>query len=305
LTADDVMYVGGAFWERRSSLPLYELAAGVGVSLVAFIHDVIPLTFPGLTDRSAEPFFHRMMRLPLHVVVASQFTREDLLRACTAAGFPKPLSMRVFPLAHEYPGAPRHGGAPLPSKRLRRSVGNRPFVLTVGTVEIRKNHRLLMQAWQAMAAASSDLPALVIAGAAGWMADSVLKALRTAGAATPYVFVEAPTDGELEWLYSRCLFTVFASSAEGWGLPVGESLWFNKPCVILPTTSLPEVGGDLCDCAEDDTPDAVAAKVLRLVRDQEYRRNRSRTIAAAELRTWSRTSAEIAGYVDALRKSLP
>jgi glycosyltransferase involved in cell wall biosynthesis len=304
LTADDILYVGGAFWESRSSLPLYELAARVGVSFVAFIHDVIPLTFPNLTDRSANPFFDRMMRLPLHIIAASQFTREDMLRAGAVANFPEPLSVHVIPLAQEYPGAPRHGGAPAPTKRLRKSVGDRLFVLAVGTVEVRKNYQMLMKAWENMAADSSDIPILVIAGAAGWMAKSVIKALRKTDAAAPYIFVEAPTDSELEWLYSCCLFTVFASKAEGWGLPVGESLWFDKPCVASRTTSLPEVGGDLCDYIDGDTPDALAAQVLHLLRDEAYRRDRIRTIAAAKLRTWSTTSAEIAGYVDALRKSL-
>lgn len=53
------------------------------------------------------------------------------------------------------------------------------------------------------------------------------------------------SDTELEYLYRHCLFTVFASFAEGWGLPVGESLAYGKPCVASNTTSIPEVGGPL------------------------------------------------------------
>jgi len=53
------------------------------------------------------------------------------------------------------------------------------------------------------------------------------------------------SDEELAALYDRCLFTVFPSFVEGWGLPVGESLAHGKICVASSTTSIPEVGGEL------------------------------------------------------------
>jgi glycosyltransferase involved in cell wall biosynthesis len=44
------------------------------------------------------------------------------------------------------------------------------------------------------------------------------------------IFDNVP-DGELVWLYRNCLFTVFPSHYEGWGLPVVESFALGKPCV--------------------------------------------------------------------------
>jgi hypothetical protein len=48
-------------------------------------------------------------------------------------------------------------------------------------------------------------------------------------------------------LYRHCLFTIFPSFVEGWGLPVGESLGYGKVCIASDTSSLPEVGGTLVD----------------------------------------------------------
>jgi glycosyltransferase involved in cell wall biosynthesis len=59
------------------------------------------------------------------------------------------------------------------------------------------------------------------------------------------ISIEHPSDAELAALYRGCLFTVFPSLYEGWGLPVTESLTFGKPCVISNATSLPEAGGTL------------------------------------------------------------
>ena len=119
------------------------------------------------------------------------------------------------------------------------------FALSVGTVEIRKNHARLLHLWESMAREWGEgWPKLIIAGKRGWQADEALRALRRADNQSPYLWIEAPTDEELVWLYSRASFTVFPSLAEGWGMPIGESLWFGKPCVASNTTSMPEVGGD-------------------------------------------------------------
>ena len=53
------------------------------------------------------------------------------------------------------------------------------------------------------------------------------------------------TDADLKVLYEGCLFTLFPSFYEGWGLPVTESLAFGKPCIASNRSSIPEAGGKL------------------------------------------------------------
>ena len=57
----------------------------------------------------------------------------------------------------------------------------------------------------------------------------------------------AATDREMCWLYENCLFTLYPSHYEGWGLPVAESLARGKLCIASNSSSLPEIGGDLVD----------------------------------------------------------
>ena len=76
--------------------------------------------------------------------------------------------------------------------------------------------------------------------------------------------VQDPSDAELAALYRGCLFTVFPSLYEGWGLPVTESLAFGKPCVIANATSLPEAGGSLARMFDPDNV-ADATRVIREV----------------------------------------
>ena len=121
------------------------------------------------------------------------------------------------------------------------------FVLCVGTIEPRKNHQVLLDVWEEFARDRIDeAPALVIAGSVGWLNAETMQRLHAAAELRHnVVFVDAPTDHELHWLYRNCAFTVFPSHYEGWGLPVTESLDAGKICITTDRGSLREAGEGL------------------------------------------------------------
>jgi glycosyltransferase involved in cell wall biosynthesis len=88
------------------------------------------------------------------------------------------------------------------------------------------------------------------------------------------------SDAELCECYRSCLFTVFSSLCEGWGLPIAESLAQGKFCVASNRTSIPEVGGDLIDYFDPKNEDDAYAKIERLLLDSVYLTERE-----AQLRT--------------------
>jgi glycosyltransferase involved in cell wall biosynthesis len=124
------------------------------------------------------------------------------------------------------------------------------YVLTVGTVEIRKNHHLLLDVWEMLVneLGPDEAPRLVVAGQRGWIATETMARLtRTPSLSGVVSFIERPTDAELAWLYRNCEFTVYPALYEGWGLPVSESLDFNKMCLTTNGSSLPESGEGLTE----------------------------------------------------------
>ncbi len=163
----------------------------------------------------------------------------------------------------------------------------RAFALCVGTIEIRKNHHALLRAWGELAASAARLmPRLVIAGRRGWKAAATLAELDALSPGGPVVFIEAPTDDELRWLYAACLFTVFPSFFEGWGLPVGESFWFGKPCAASNAPSIAPVARDLCAFFSPYHSEDMKDAIRRLL-DPDTRETYRRRIEKAPLRTWS------------------
>ena len=147
-------------------------------------------------------------------------------------------------------------GSPATSPRMRKiaapvdPVRPRAYVLYVSTLDVRKNHRLLFQVWKRLIAkhGADAVPDLVCVGRKGALTDDFLSELENARHLGGRIVVEHDVDDAgLARLYAGCLFTVFPSIAEGWGIPVTESLAHGKYCVASNASSLPEVGGDLID----------------------------------------------------------
>jgi glycosyltransferase involved in cell wall biosynthesis len=134
------------------------------------------------------------------------------------------------------------------------------YALIVSTIEARKNHALLFAVWRRLLEdmPAATVPTLVFAGRTGWLVSDLMQQLRNSNFLDgKIVHIESPTDQELEALYDGCLFTVFPSFYEGWGLPVTESHAFGRPCIASKTTSLPEAGGSLARYIDpDNTTDA-------------------------------------------------
>jgi glycosyltransferase involved in cell wall biosynthesis len=164
-------------------------------------------------------------------------------------------------------------------------------VLFVSTIEIRKNHRLLVKVWKRLIErhGADAVPVLIFVGQIGWLVDDLMAEL----AATSFLAGKIEhrrglSDAELYDAYRSCLFTVFPSLCEGWGLPVAESLAQGKLCVASSRTSIPEVGGDLVDYFDPADEDDALAKIERVLFEPGYLAAReARLKAEYRPRSWT------------------
>jgi glycosyltransferase involved in cell wall biosynthesis len=115
------------------------------------------------------------------------------------------------------------------------------------------------------------VPVLIFAGQIGWKVDELLADLAASGYLGGKIeHRPGLSDDELDEAYRCCLFTVFPSLCEGWGLPIAESLAHGKFCVASNRTSIPEVCGDLIDYFDPSNDDDALAKIERLLLDPCY-----------------------------------
>ena len=249
----------GAFWIGGGNPPLLRAVRSAGMRVVPLIHDLIPLRrpevcVPALVEEFSVALGEALRELD-GVIANSAHTAADVSQLMASRGMPA-VPVIAVPLAHQLNDTVANRAAWTWQIEQFRE---RPFVLTVGTIEPRKNHRLLLGVWQALAEEGLDPPLLVIAGKRGWMTDAFDAEMHLTREVDRRVKVMTDlSDPELDALYGACLFTAFPSLAEGWGLPVGESLARGKICVSSDRDSMPEVGGDSTVYVD---PEDVAAAV--------------------------------------------
>ena len=114
-----------------------------------------------------------------------------------------------------------------------------PYLLALSTVEPRKNHRLILDAWR-LYRSRKPIGTLVIVGRRGWETGEIEDEIGRDAAGFQIVRIESVTDTELEALYAGAAATVHASWAEGFGLPVRESV--ARGITTLVSTGIPRDG---------------------------------------------------------------
>jgi glycosyltransferase involved in cell wall biosynthesis len=126
-----------------------------------------------------------------------------------------------------------------PPKRLHPQ----PYLLTVSTLEPRKNLINLIRAYSNLAQTTPNPPNLIIVGAAGWHHQSIFQEIASSPVKTHIHTTGYVSESDLISLYVHAHGFVFIPKAEGFGLPLIEALSFNLPCLISQIEPLTTIAG--------------------------------------------------------------
>jgi glycosyltransferase involved in cell wall biosynthesis len=243
----DVYVLLGAYWIGNSYTANLRAMSLNGVKIGVYVYDLIPITHPQYVTDSTRAAVLKMFKEVMSVVdfalTISNFVADELkyhLKHELNREFP----VFAVPLGHMLPEIPQS----LQDETLFKSTLPKEFVLCVCTLEGRKNHLLLLNIWKALFKIyGSSIPSLVLVGKKGWKIEDFMQQLLGSNYVDGKILIlENLSDARVKVLYENCLFSIFPSFVEGWGLPVGESLNYGRPCIASNTSSIPEVGGDFC-----------------------------------------------------------
>ena len=243
----------------------------VSLNINIFCYDIIPLTHPSLVKEENQTLFYNYMLSSAQVAdrffCNSYYVKKQLVNFLRIQDLHVP-SIEVVPLGCQLINK-------IQSKNFIsqwKDLIEQPFMLYVSTIEIRKNHQILYQAYlELMKRNIPNLPKLIFIGRKGWMVDSFLSQLdNDIGIKNKILAIENVSDSELIYFYKNSIFTLFPSFVEGYGLPVAESLAFGKYCLAANTSSLPEVGKNFIDYVDPNDAKAWADKIEYLLTNPEY-----------------------------------
>ncbi len=276
----DLLHCPGPVVPARSPVPL-----------VVTIFDALPWRHPEWLTR-ANVASHRLVvrrgvRRADAVITASLHARDEIAEAYGIAQE----RIHVVPLGVDDCFTP--GEAP---EAVLAGLGvSRPFVLTVGTLQPRKNIEAVVTAFERLARQGADLT-LVVAGGAGWGEPETAKRIRRSPAADRMVMTGHVAEAELLALYRGTSCFVFPSRYEGFGLPVLEAMAAGAPVVCSDRASLPEVAGDAAILVSPDDVEALEGAIGHVASSAQVRAEMvERGLAQAQRFTWERCARETSG----------
>lgn len=264
---------------------------------VALFHDAIALQFPEFTPRSTSARFPAYLRELLQfdgVAAVSEASRRCLIDYWDWLGVSRTPKVAAIPLGIDPPAS---NPDPAPA-------GGTPMVLCVGSIEGRKNHLALLEACESLWARDVRFELRLIGLAnkeTGVPALELLERLRSAGRPVRYAGPER--DEALEAAYRECSFTVYPSLAEGFGLPVAESLSHGKPCLCRTDGALGEIaaGGGCVSLGAAGAAEIAAALEGLMASPHEL----ARLDAAARARRfkgWAQYASELLSWMGGLSR---
>lgn len=248
-------------------------------AFACLVHDLIPIEFPEYA-RPTEPERHRrrvdtVARFADAVIVNSEATRRSLQPHLDRAGRGTPVL--VAPLGI-------HPAPPALIPALTPGGDARPFFVLVSTIEPRKNHLLVLHLWRRLAEEMGPAcPRLVLVGRRGWENENAVDMIERCPPLRGAVEERsAASDSEMAALLRGAAATLLPSFAEGYGLPLAESLAAGVPALCSDLPALREVGGDAPEYL--DPLDGLGW--LRAVRDYAAPGSARRAAQVARLALW-------------------
>ncbi|MGM0365696.1 MAG: glycosyltransferase family 4 protein, partial [Actinomycetota bacterium] len=209
-------------------------------NIVLTINDLAFVRFP---EFNFEWFIEKYTRLvkanamrAQKIIAISKSTRNDIIEFF---GVPPDKVSVIYPAADGIFKKLKNPDASVPR---RYNTGN-DYILSVGTVEPRKNYPLLINAFGKI---KGDFPRLklVIVGRTGWKSEPSYKAREDSPHREDILFLGRIEDSDLVHLYNQAKAFVYPSLFEGFGLPVLEAMSCGAAVIASNTSSLPEVTAD-------------------------------------------------------------
>jgi glycosyltransferase involved in cell wall biosynthesis len=214
------------------------------------------------------------------VIADSEATRQDLIELYHTS----PEKITTL-----YPGVtealkPIRDSVRLNAVRQKYGLGERPFMLSVSTIQPRKNYQRLVQAF----AHIDDSFSLVLAGSKGWHYEDIFAEVARQGLAERVHFPGFVADADLPALYSAASLFVYPSLYEGFGLPLLEAMACGTPVVASNQSSLPEVVGQAGRLVDPYDVEALAATMAQILLDPELQQRLSQAgLEQAKKFTWA------------------
>ncbi|MBM3335472.1 glycosyltransferase family 4 protein, partial [Candidatus Sumerlaeota bacterium] len=276
--------------------PAFVLPGRLSVPTVATIHDLVFMRYPETFGYFRRNYFQwaipRSAYRATRIIADSEATRRDLVdllqvRPERISVVPLGVGSEFFEPASAEAKQQLRSLLHLPTPRLKPGANPEGYVLTVGTIEPRKNLVRLVEAYEIVRRRlGRRCPALVLVGRKGWMWGEVFERIEQRGLAGDVIWSDFLSDDLVRAAYQGAALFVCLSLHEGFGLPLLEAMASGVAVIASGRSSMPEVVGEAGVLVDPGDVRAVAEAMADLLSDEDKRsgfaakaRERARTFS--------------------------
>jgi glycosyltransferase involved in cell wall biosynthesis len=268
---------------------------------VALYYDSTCLKLPELSPKNNTERFPAYLQQLLKfdgIAAISKTSHEEIIHYWKWLGIKNTPIVETIPLAVDMSHHLRN-----PSVESENQ--NMPIVLCVGSIEGRKNQLSLLIAAEKLWSIGVEFRVQLVGLESPETSGPTLELLNQCKIkGRPVEWLGSQSEDDLRKHYATCSFTVYPSIAEGFGLPVLESLKHGKPCVCSSQGAIGEISnGGGCLTVEKPTPEALAQAMETLLTDSEQYSTLCNEARNRTFRTWSDYASDILEFHKSLNKS--
>ncbi len=261
---------------------------------IYLIHDLIPISHSShCRPRAVTRHLGRVVNSLRHatgIIVNSDHTRDELVNFANTNGH------RIPPIV----SAPL-GGAKLPSVHPAADVQDRYF-LCIGTIEPRKNHKMLLRVWQRMARRSGNaIPRLIVIGRWGAQSKEVRAFIRRDAALARHVTIlDHCSDAEMADWIAGARAVLLPTRAEGYGLPLVEAMAMGAPVVASDLPAFRQIGKGIPLLLDPDDEAAWTHAIMTLESGEDERHRQIELLTEFRPPVWQDHFVQVDAWLDAL-----
>ncbi|MEY8215099.1 MAG: glycosyltransferase family 1 protein [Colwellia sp.] len=270
---DSVSYINVSHHGVGNIKAYYVFRTVAKARIIFYLHDIIPIDYPEYVrpgdDENHKKRVRAMAEYGDLVLVNSAYTKERFISFCNEEGLVYNkieeaiigVEKTFLQLSEEFNDAGSEN----------QGLIDGEYFVYVSTVEPRKNHMLLLEAWRSMVSNGLDVPKLVILGKRGWNVEHVNDFLdRSPLLENKVVELSGVTDRQMVAIVKNSLGLLFPSFVEGWGMPLVEAISLNVPVVCSDISAFHQSGQNICVYLDPLDSLGWQKEVLNIYQNKEY-----------------------------------
>lgn len=298
----DVFFELDAVWNTsyKSSVLLPELKH-YGVRIAVYVYDVLPVTYPQFTHFNTRfnyiNYIGSYLQYADAIITSSQSTLDAIYELADK------LELKRIPGFVSWHGSDfnerkKEEKGQIPEEVIEAAKSR--YILTVGTIEPRKNHKFLLDAFE-KGLFDKDLK-LIFAGKIGWNVEELEERINNHPEKDKRFFhFTGLSDEAIDYLYSNAFLVAFPTYAEGFGLPIIESLERGTPVLATDIPVLREVGKQYCRYFKLNDIEDFTNKLEKLTSNPDEYEKLKNEVKTFKPSTWEEAAQKVVEALDTLR----